>query len=178
MFEFLENCLQYIFRIIQVSYIDHRHMEFLRQRYLRYAERCVQRRIMCSRTHRLLLVSSSFRVWPGSLPDVQLWRGTLTGPCPLSILPGEFTLVFETRERNSRWISIGGRRAPPIAKRPCHDHHHRDRLPEAWPIARRTLNFDIANLACQWLTASGGRPGSLSSRLTTRICFHYQRNGS
>jgi len=41
----------------------------------------------------------------------------LTGPCPLSILSGNS--LSSKRERNLRWISIGSRRASPIAKRPC-----------------------------------------------------------
>lgn len=123
-----------------------------------------------SRTHRLL----HFCAVPG-LTWFFAGRTVMTG----LRLPGRVhsrfcpgnSLSCSKRERNSRWISIGGRRAPPIAKRPCHDY----RLATGYrslPIARRALNFDLANLACRWLTASGGRPGSLSSWLTIRICFY------
>lgn len=95
-------------------------MKFL-QRYLRHAQE----------THRAharidFSVSAPSRVWPGSLPDVQLWRGLrLPGRVHSRFCPGN---SLSCSKRNSRWISIGGRRASPIAKRPCHDYR-RDRLP-------------------------------------------------
>lgn len=115
-------------------------------------------------------VSAPSRVWPGSLPDVQLWRGYAYRAVS--------TLDFARGIHSRVWNANVTRAEFPLVA----DALHRSRNGLATitvatgyrslPIARRALNFNLANLACRWLTASGERPGSLSSWLTIRICFY------
>lgn len=112
------------------------------------------------RTHARIdfFVSAPSRVWPGSLPDVQLWRGYAYR----AVSTLDFARGIHSRVRNA---NVARAEFPLVA-----DALHRSRNGLATiivatgyrslPIARRALNFNLANLACRWLTASGERPGS------------------
>lgn len=139
-----------------------RSAEFLRQRYLWRTHTQTRTDVSClcahtRATHWLLRRFCAVPSLTWFFAGVQLWRLCLPARVHSRFCRGNS--LSSKRERNLRWISIGSRRAPPIAKRPC---------PIATatgycgltivrgPVARRALNFDPANLAYRRLTASIG----------------------
>lgn len=153
---------------IQVSRIDHHHSRFIRRSFsangisLTYAYTDAYTDVSCPCTHAGYTPTSPFlrRAVPGLtwfFAGVQLWRLCLPARVHSRFCRGNS--LSSKRERNLRWISIGSRRAPPVAKRPCSiaiATGYRGPTIVRGPVARRALNFDPANLACRRLTASIG----------------------
>lgn len=123
---------------------------------LMHAHRGMHRH-MCVRAHtRAVHWLLRFCVVPGLtwfFAGVQLWRLCLPARVHSRFCRGNS--LSSKRERNLRWISIGSRRAPPIAKRPC-SIATATGYRQLCTAPLHSLNFDPANLAYWQLTTSIG----------------------